>query len=359
MLPFISVILPVRNERTMLPKLLDELLKQNYPPDRFEILVVDGMSTDGTGDLIRRRYAQKGARVQVLDNPKAHSSAGRNIGIRAAVGDVILFVDGHCRIPSRNLLEDTAAILGQTGAGCLCRPQPLLAPSSTSTGEAIGQARSSWLGRGHDSPVYDTQASGFVDPMRSGATYRREVFNRVGMYDERFDAREDVEFNVRVHKAGIRAYTDPRLAVHYEPRKDLRRLFEQMVRYGRSRVRLIRKHPEFASWSQFVPLAVLLVLAVTPLAWALLSRTDAMIASVPLLLCAIVAAVASLQLGLRHGIGSAWKAPRIFAAVYAGLGVGLVVETLMPAKAAAGPVVLEMTRPARELLVVEETKRAA
>src|SRR5579875_2145397 len=128
MLPLISVIVPVRNERSTLPRLLDQLLKQNYPPDRLEILVVDGRSTDGTAELVRRRYAQSRIPVRVIENPKITAAAGRNAGIRVSAGDVLLFLDGHCLIPSQDLLEDTAAILSRTGVECLCRPQPLIAP---------------------------------------------------------------------------------------------------------------------------------------------------------------------------------------------------------------------------------------
>jgi glycosyltransferase involved in cell wall biosynthesis len=358
MLPFISVILPVRNERTMLPRLIDELLKQNYPADRFEILVVDGRSTDGTADLVRRRYSDKHVKVRVLDNPKMLSSAGRNVGVRAAAGEVIVFIDGHCAVPSRNLLEDTVAILRQTGAGCLCRSQPLLAPSATPTGEVIAEARASWLGHGRDSAIDDMRTCGFVDPTSSGATYLREVFDQVGFYDENFDACEDLELNTRVQKAGIRAYIDPRLAVFYAPRTNMRELWGQMIRNGRGRLRLARKHSDTFSKSQLVPLAILLGVVLTPLAWAVLPRTGALIATLPLALFAAVVAAASLQMGFRHGFAYAWKGPRIFGAIYCGLGVGMLAEALMPVRPTQ-PVVLEVLRPGHERPVVQETKQAA
>ena len=137
MLPYLSLVLAVRNERKMLPGLIDQLLEQNYPPEFFEILVVDGDSNDGTADLIRRRYSDRRVRIRVLDSPQRSVSAGRNVGIRAASGDAIVFLSGHCRIPSKNLLADTAEILETTGAGCLCRPQPLAVPAETRMGEAI------------------------------------------------------------------------------------------------------------------------------------------------------------------------------------------------------------------------------
>ncbi len=358
MLPLISVVLPVRNERTMLPKLLDELLKQNYPANRFEILVVDGRSSDGTADLVRRRYSDKLVKVRVLDNAKMLTSAGRNVGVRAALGDVILFMDGHCAIPSRNLLEDTAAILGQTGAGCLSRPQPLLAPSATRTGEVIAQARTSWLAGGRNVRAYDMHTTGFVDPVIGGATYRREVFDKVGFFDENFDGCEDVEFNTRVRKAGIQAYTDPKLAVYYAPRTNIRGLFQQMIRNGRGRMRLARKHPETFSKSTLLPVAILLAVVLAPLAWMLLPRTAALLATLPLAAFALIAAAASLQMAFRHGFAYAWKGPRVFGAMFCGLGAGLMVEALRPVRPAQ-PVVLEMLRPAPELQVAEETKRAA
>jgi succinoglycan biosynthesis protein ExoA len=359
MLPFISVVLPVRNERAMLPRLIDELLEQNYPADRFEILVVDGRSTDGTADLVRRRYcAGKRVKIRVLDNPKMRSSAGRNIGIRAANADAIVFIDGHCSLPSRNLLEDTAAILQQTGAGCLCRPQPLLAHADTKTGEVIAQACASWLGHDRNSLI-DDQVTGFVDPATTGSVYLREVFKRVGFYDESFDGCEDIEFNTRVSKAGIRAYTDPRLAVYYQPRRNVRGLFGQMVRHGRGRLRLARKHPETFSKSQLIPLAVLLMVVLTPLAWAFLPRAAARIATIPLALCAAAVALASLQLGLRYGFAALWRAPRIFAGMYCGLGAGWLLESLLPQKPVHAPAVVEVLHPAPEPEAAVETRRAA
>lgn len=352
MLPFISVILPVRNERAMLPRLIDELLRQNYPADRFEILVVDGGSTDGTADLVRRRFCNRHVRIRVLENPGTRSSAGRNVGLRAASGEVIVFIDGHCTIPSSNLLEDTAAILAQSGADCLCRPQPLLAASETHTGEVIAQICSSHFGD-------NARSCGFVDPIRGGCSYRREVFSRVGFFDEHFDGCEDVEFNTRVSKAGIRAYADPRLAVYYQPRRNARELFRQMVRSGRGQVRLLRKHAGSVAKMRFAPLAVLAVVVLTAAAWLTLPTGVAELFSIPLAAMGAAVALASLRLGVRHGLGSAWRAPSIYSAIYVGLGIGFLLEMLKPGRSTSAPAVLDVVPPASSAEAVEELERAA
>jgi succinoglycan biosynthesis protein ExoA len=121
---------------------------------------------------------------------------------------------------------------------------------------AIAAARSSRLGHHPASHVYSDQ-SGFVPPQSVAIAYRRSVFDTVGLFDERFDACEDVELNYRVAKAGLTCWFTPSVLVHYHPRESLTGLFGQMVRYGRGRARLLRKHPETFSLPGFVPAAFL------------------------------------------------------------------------------------------------------
>jgi len=241
--------------------LLDQLLEQTYPAGSYEILVADGGSTDATRAIVQTRAAQSRVAIRVVDNPGIRSGAGRNAGVAESTGEIILFIDGHCEIPSTRLLEDTALLMQETGAECLCRPQPLIAFSPSGVGKIIADARASTLGHGRDSLIYDMTHSGFVHPASSGATYRREIFEKLGNYDTSFDACEDVEFNTRVREAGYKAYTDPRVAVYYEPRQSFSGLFRQMMRYGTGRVRLTRKHPESASLSQWAPAVLVAALA--------------------------------------------------------------------------------------------------
>jgi glycosyltransferase involved in cell wall biosynthesis len=333
-LPKISVILPVRNEVRSLGRLLEQLLQQAYPADRFEILIADGRSSDGTRELVERKASTAAVAIRVIDNPRIRSGAGRNAGVAAATGEIILFIDGHCEIPSPHLLQDTVNLLEETGADCLCRPQPLIAFSPQGVGRVIADARASALGHGRDSLIYNMNHSGFVHPASSGATYRRPVFERLGTYDESFDACEDVEFNTRVAAAGYKAYTDPRLSVYYEPRSSFRGLFRQMMRYGIGRVRLARKHPESASLSQWAPAVLVAALAVGIISCAVaiaLGNWMAAVLAFPAAMFLLITVAASMDLGRRYGWRHAVLGPIAYCSIYFGLGAGMWMELLRPA----------------------------
>lgn len=331
--PKISVILPVRNETRCIGNLLDQLLQQTYPVDRYEILVADGRSTDATRDVVHSKAANSAVSIRVVDNPGIRSGPGRNAGVAAATGDIILFIDGHCEIPSVRLLEDTALLMEETGAACLCRPQPLIAFSPAGVGRIIANARASTFGHGRDSLIYDMSHKGFVHPASSGATYRRSLFDQLGGYDENFDACEDVEFNTRVAAAGHKAYTDPRLAVYYEPRRSFLGLFRQMMRYGIGRVRLARKHPESAALSMWAPAVLVAAMVVGILSFAAAAWTGnwwIAILAVPSVLFLLLTLAASLDLGRRNGWSHAVLGPLAYCGVYIGLGYGMWREMLRP-----------------------------
>src|SRR5262249_22641930 len=122
--PVITVIVPVRNEARFLARTIEQLVAQDYPGDRFEVLIVDGRSDDATR-AIAAEMAAVHPHVRVLDNPRRLSSAARNIGVRQARGELIVIVDGHCELEGPRYLRDLADAFRRSGADCLGRPQPL------------------------------------------------------------------------------------------------------------------------------------------------------------------------------------------------------------------------------------------
>ncbi len=321
---FISVIVPVRNEARCVRHTLEQLLAQDYPAGRFEVLVADGRSTDATRDIVRAVAARHG-NVRLLDNPGGWSSAGRNVAVRAARGDILLLVDGHCELGNPNYLADLAAAFARSGADCVGRPQPLDVAHASALQRAVAAARSSPLGHNPASFIYSS-FEGFVKPQSVAVAYRRGVFERVGLFDESFDACEDVEFNHRIDKAGLRCFFTPRVAVRYHPRATLAGLFRQMVRYGRGRVRLLRKHPETFGVGCFVPAAFVLGVAIGPaLAW--LSPWLAALYAGGVGLYALVVTLASLCLAVRaRDVRLLPWLPLVFLAIHFGAGAGLLLE---------------------------------
>jgi len=325
--PFISIVIPVRNEEKHLGAVLDGLLGQDYPADRYEILVVDGNSTDGTARVVEETAERSATPIKLLANPGQLSSAGRNVGVRHSSGELVVFIDGHCHIPSREFLLHTVRYFQSTGADCLCRPQPLTAPGSNRLQRIVADVRASLIGHGLDSTIYSSALEGFVDPTSSGASYRRDVFDRVGPYDERLDACEDVEFNHRVLHAGLRAYISPRLTVQYHARSSLYGLWKQMVRYGRGRYRFNRKHPQAFSITQVIPALFLVWLLFGSVGGVISTRIAQMLLwSVAAYGAVIVAS--SIALGLRRGWRHAITAPSVYLTIHFGLGYGFLAEAV-------------------------------
>jgi succinoglycan biosynthesis protein ExoA len=323
--PLLSVVIPVRNEELHIGRVLDELRAQEYPQDRFEILVVDGNSVDGTKEVVKDFAKRSPISVRWLENPAQLSSAGRNVGVRNAIGEFILFIDGHCHIPSQTLLRDTAELFEQTGADCLCRPQPLGIKGNTTFQDVVAHARATSLGHGIGSTIYSTNREGPVNPSSSGALYRRSVFDYLGLYDEKFDAAEDVEFNHRVFQAGLLSYTSPKLSTLYRPRPDLKTLWKQMTRYGRGRVRLVRKHSDAFTFGQILPALFL--------AWLGIGAVMSFFSKEAALVYVLVAAVYlstvlafSFWLSLRYGWRHLLWGPPVYVTIHLGLGAGSLAE---------------------------------
>jgi succinoglycan biosynthesis protein ExoA len=314
--PRLTVVLPVLDEARDLGALLDQLRNQAVPPGGFEVVVADGGSTDGTAELVRER-ARDWPALRLIANPGRRSGPGRNAGVAAARGELVLFLDGHCSLPRPDYLERTVAIFDASGADCLARPQPLSALAEAGWARAIALARHSRWGHNPGSDIYGG-GPGPTDPRSAGAAYRRRVLERLTGFDERFDACEDVEFNHRAAGAGFTAWRHPDLAVHYRPRSSPAALARQMFRYGRGRGRLLIRHPSTAPWPLLGPAVapILLIAAGFGVGWGTAGLAALVLAA------AWVIATLTVSLRLGRGTADALRLPVVFAAVHGGLVVG-------------------------------------
>jgi len=252
-LPFVSVVIPMRNEGATIGECLDAVLAQDYPAERFEVIVVDGRSDDDSAARVRA-YAERDGRVRLLDNPGQIVPTAMNIGIRAARGAVIARVDGHTRIASDYLRRGVEA-LERTGADNV--GGPMTAEGGGAFGDAVARAMSSRFGIGAYFHFGTEERE--VDTVYLGMWPRR-VFERVGLFDEELVRNQDDELNYRLRKLGGRVVLDPRMRSHYRNRTGVRKLVRQFYQYGEWKVRILQKHPLQMSWRHFVPPAFVLVL---------------------------------------------------------------------------------------------------
>lgn len=267
-MPLVSVLMPVRNEACYIETSLRSVLTQDYPPDRLEIIVADGMSTDGTREIVESLQCEYG-NICLIDNPGQIVPTGMNAALQVAQGDVVVRVDGHCQpAPDyvRRCVEHLAAspVSGVGG--------PIETVGETYTARAIAAAMSSSFGVGGSAfrTVKDRVMSVETVPFPA---YTRETIRTVGLYDEEFVRNQDDEYNYRIKDLGGRLLLSPSIRSRYFSRTSLRSLWRQYYQYGLWKVRVMQKHPRQMRWRQYVPplfVACLLVCSILALTSAVL-----------------------------------------------------------------------------------------
>jgi glycosyltransferase involved in cell wall biosynthesis len=250
-LPFVSVLVPVRNEAGFIGRCLEALAAQDYPRDRFEVILIDGESTDGT----LAEAAATGVPDAVLSNPQRSTASALNLGLTKARGEVIVKVDGHTRVDSGFLGANVAA-LRESGADATGGPIRTIGQGPI--GRAIALAMSSPFGVG-DTAFRHSQREQWTDTVPFGA-YRREVFQRIGGFAEDIDRGEDDEFNYRLCKNGGRILLTPRVSADYYARSTYTDLIRQYWGYGMAKVAVLQRHPERLRLRHLVPPAFVLAL---------------------------------------------------------------------------------------------------
>ncbi len=316
--PFVSICLPVRNERDFIEKTIACIEAQAYPSEKLECIVVDGCSTDGTRKYIERALPTLRLHWVLLDNPRRIVPTAMNIALKHASGDIIARIDGHCEIRADYIARCVALLSGKDvqGAG-----GPIETIGQGFIAETIALGMSSPFGVGGSSFRINQDKEMYVDTIPFPA-YKREVINQVGLYDEELVRNQDDEYNYRVRKAGERLLLSPDLKTRYYSRSTLPSLFKQYFQYGYWKVRVLQKHPRQMQWRQFVPVAfVSAVLGTAVLYFIGTSLPYIFVASA--YLCANIAA--SVIVAARRGMRYLPLLPVVFATLHISYGAGFLV----------------------------------
>ena len=252
--PSVTVLVPCRNEERFIGACLDSILNNDYPKDRLEILVIDGMSQDGTRASVSR-YGANHSLIRLLDNVEQVTPHGLNVGIAAATGDIIMRMDAHSVYP-KNYIAGLVAWLSKTGAdnvGGVCMTVPA---NDSPVAHAIARGLSHPFGVGTSYFRIGTSTPRWVDTVFGGC-YRKDVFARIGLFDEQLIRNQDDEFNHRLIARGGRILLVPDVVSYYYPRSSLAQLWRMFYQYGYFKPLVALKLGRIGTARQVVPMVCL------------------------------------------------------------------------------------------------------
>ena len=329
--PFLSVIVPCRDEAAYLGPCLDSILASGYPEERLEILVADGRSQDGTRELAQS-YAARYAQVHVIDNPLQITPAALNRALDRARGDIIARLDAHATV-SPGYFSRAVECLQSSGAANVGGRMQTVTRDCGPFAEPIRLALTSPFGVGNSRfrtgpPAFQNSTPCYVDTVFGGC-WPREVFLKIGRFNERLERSQDIEFNQRLRRSGGKILLTPLMESRYYARATLRLFLGHNWDNGVWAVLpFAYSHGIPVRWRHLAPLAFVSALLLSALLIPKLPWLFALILAPYLALslavsCAIawklrdprlliLQPIAFWSLHLPYGAGSLWGALRAF-----------------------------------------------
>lgn len=290
----LTVICPLYNEKKYIEHCIESILRQDYPKDDLEVLFVDGMSNDGTRDILQR-YCDTYSHFRMLDNPHRVVPYAMNQAIREAKGDVILRIDMHAEYAENyfSTLTQKLKELNADNVGCVWKTEVL---NKTPKSLAIKAVLCSLFGVGNGSFRVGADRIMEVDTVPFGC-FRREVFEKYGYYDERLVRNQDIELNKRIAAGGGKILLIPEALCTYYARETYGAIAQNNYKNGLWNLLVVRLTRNFSALSlrHFVPLLFLLSL-VLPVIAALFWTPFLWIAGVSLVAYLVALSLVSLKL---------------------------------------------------------------
>jgi Glycosyltransferases, probably involved in cell wall biogenesis len=306
------------NEENAISSLFTDIRNQEYPHKKMEIVLVNAMSTDKTRRLMEEFAEEENGfrQVIVLDNPKRIQAAGWNIAIQAATSDVIMRIDAHTMIPS-NFVSQSIRCL-ENGEDVVGGPRPSIAEENTAWKRTLLLAETSMFGS--SIAVYRKgKYKSYVKSVFHGA-YRREVFEKAGLFNENLGRTEDNEMHYRIQKAGYKICYDPQIISYQHTRSSWRGMIQQ--KYGNgywigltSRICL-----QCFSAYHFVPL--LFVLSIVVATILCINGFPQLILLLLVLYTAINLAMSVVAVYKKKKYGQYFALPLIFLSLHLSYGIG-------------------------------------
>ena len=228
-LPLVSIIIPCRNEGKFIGKCLDSIIGQDYPKENLEVLVVDGMSEDRTRNIVEQ-YTKKYPFIRFLDNPKKITPCALNIGIKNAKGEFILWMSAHNKY-EKDYISKSIKYLKEYQADNVGGIMVTLPRNKTFIGKAVVNVLSSPFGVGNSVFRVGSEKPRWVDTVFGGC-YKKAIFDKIGLFNENLIRGQDMEFNLRLKKAGLKTLLVPEILSYYYARSELKPFCKNNFRNG-------------------------------------------------------------------------------------------------------------------------------
>ncbi len=249
----VSVVIPCRNEEDNIADCLKSVVFNGYPEELLEIFVSDGISSDRTRQIIRH-FSMDHPSVVLIDNPELYTPSALNTGIKKSSGDVIIILGAHSVMMPGYIKQCIQILNEKPEVGCV--GGQIISTPQNRKAEWIGKAMVSSFGVGN-ARFRTGGIDGYVDTVAFGA-YRKEVFEKCGLFDEELLRNQDDEFNYRVNRSGYKIWFSNEIHSSYWVRASFKNLYRQYFQYGYWKVFVNRKYNMITSWRQLVPLIFVL-----------------------------------------------------------------------------------------------------
>jgi glycosyltransferase involved in cell wall biosynthesis len=246
--PTVAIIIPCRNEEKYIGRCITSIQELNYPQQKLYVYICDGMSDDGTRDVLKS-YSKKESNIHLLENERKTTPFALNLGIKTSPADINIILGAHSEVDKDFVLENVKAFKQGNQIGCT--GGVIKNVYEDSMAELIGLAMSSVFGVGNAHFRTGTK-SGYVDTVAFGA-YKREVFDKIGYFDEELARNQDDEFNYRLLKNGFKIYLSPAIQSKYYVRGSIKKLYKQYFQYGFWKVYVNKKHKAITTIRQLIP----------------------------------------------------------------------------------------------------------
>ena len=331
--PRISIVVPCRNEAGTIVACLESLAANDYPKDRLECLVVDGGSTDGTAELIEG-LARTHPWIRLLENPDRITPVSLNIGIRRAVGEVLLRIDAHATYPADYIAQCVRSLEEHRAdnVGGIIRTVP---GGGTPMARAIARSLSHPFGIGNSWFRVGVSEPREADTVPFGC-FRKSVFEKIGLFDERLARSQDMEFNLRLKRARGRIVLVPRIVSNYISRPTLKAFFRHNFSNGIWAIYPLRFVRAPFSPRHYIPLAATLLAIAAALALPFRPAAAALAVAALAVPYAALSLFFALRTALREReVHYLLTLPVAFAALHLGYGLGSVaglIKLVTPAR---------------------------